>query len=248
MIVKKVTRMNKISSLSIFFPVHNEQETIATLIMEADNIAQIVSDDYEIIVVDDGSTDESIHIVQKLSEQNPKIKIVCHETNQGYGAALSTGIKASEKDYIFFTDSDNQFDIRQLSQFISYIHSFDAIIGYREDRQDSFWRIVLGKIWNMIINISLNLKTKDVDCAFKLFRHSSLKSIKLVSKGAAASPELMLRLKGKAKKIKQLPVTHKKRLHGSASGANWVVIATAVKELTKLIITYRFGQIKKRLS
>jgi glycosyltransferase involved in cell wall biosynthesis len=228
--MKKDTR--KLNSLSIILPAYNEEGNIVQAVNECTKVAGRIAKSYEVIVVNDGSTDCTAKIVDKLCRENPNIKPI-HQENKGYGGALKAGFAAAKKDWIFFTDSDLQFDVSELSKFVSYTDEYDFIFGYRARRADRFHRKMIAfmlKIWNKIW-LGFPLFIKDIDCAFKLMKRKSFLSIgEIYSSGAMITTEFILKIINKAYAIKQLPVTHKPRLFGNSTGSNVRVIWNAIKE------------------
>lgn len=225
----------KLGSLSIFLPAFNEEGNIVTTIIDARNEAKKLARNYEIIVVNDGSTDRTVEVVKELAHQDPNIRIISHLKNRGYGAAVKTGLKACKMDWIFFTDSDGQFHYDELQKFVQYSGSADLIIGYRRKRMDPFHRVfvaqVLLKIWNFFL---FGLTVRDVDCAYKLFRKEVRDSIKLETESAITVTELLVKAKSLGYRIVQLPVTHYARKFGEQTGGNWKVIAKAARESFQL--------------
>lgn len=225
----------KLSSLSIFFPAYNEEGNIATTLIDARNAALKAAKNYEIIVVDDGSTDRTVEVVKELQQRDPRIHLIRHQHNQGYGAAVKTGLKACRLDWIFFTDSDGQFHYDELQKFVTAAHHADLVIGYRKKRMDPFHRIfvaqVLLKIWNYLL---FGLTVRDVDCAYKLFRKEVRDSIKLDTSSAITVTELIVKAKERGFKIVELPVVHYARKFGHQTGGDWRVIARAAHESFEL--------------
>lgn len=221
----------KLSSLSIFFPAFNEEENIENTITDAIANAKKLTKKFEIIVVNDGSTDNTAEVVKRISSKNKNIRLVSHDKNRGYGAAVKTGIKSCKYDWIFFTDSDGQFKLNELKKFVDNRDKADLIIGYRKKRMDPFHRIfiakVLLKIWNRVL---FGLKLKDVDCAYKLFPKKIIKGINLETESAITVTELLVKAKQKGHTILELPVTHYARKHGVQTGGNPKVILRAAKE------------------
>jgi len=221
----------KLPALSAFFPVHNEEMNIPKLLDNAMKIFPQVAEEYELIMVDDGSDDNTREILQKYKEEIPSLTILYHERNKGYGAAIRTGISACKKEFIFFTDSDNQFDLKEITRLIAHIGEYDAVIGFRGKRSDPFLRTLNALGWKFAIRLFLGIKAKDINCAFKLFRRSQISDINLISDGAMISAELLAYFKLKKLKIKEVEVSHYPRTSGKQSGANLKVIARAFKEL-----------------
>lgn len=226
-----MAKIQKLSSLSIFMPAYNEEGNIATTIIDARNAAKLVAKDYEIIVVDDGSHDRTGELVLELSRNDPNIRLIRHQINRGYGAAVKTGLYACKKDWIFFTDSDGQFHYDELSKFAAATKSAELIIGYRKKRMDPFHRVfvaqVLLKIWNFFL---FGLTVRDVDCAYKLFPKILRDEIKLESESAITVTEFIVKAKALGYKVLQLPVTHYPRKFGEQTGGNWRVIMKAAFE------------------
>jgi glycosyltransferase involved in cell wall biosynthesis len=225
--------MEKIS-LSVFFPCYNEEKNVEKLVHDVNRFLPSIVTDYEIIVVDDGSIDKTAEIARELSQEDPHVRLIRHETNRGYGAALRTGFKNSMKEYIFFTDGDNQFDIKELSNMLPFAREFDIVVGYRIKRQDNFMRRVNAWSFNALIRILFGLEIKDLNCAFKLFRRDVIENIKMESSGAFINAELIIGAMKKGYKIKEIGVSHHPRQWGSQTGANLRVIIKAFYELFKL--------------
>lgn len=224
-------KINKLESLSIFFPAYNEEGNIATTIIDAQNAANKVANSYEIIIVNDGSKDRTAEVVLELQKLDPNIRLISHRRNKGYGAAVKTGLAACNKDWIFFTDSDGQFHYDELAKFVSGRDKADLIIGYRKKRMDPFHRVfvaqVLLKLWNFVL---FGLTVRDVDCAFKLFKREVRDAVKLETESAITVTEFIVKAKALGFKIIQLPVHHYARKFGEQSGGNWRVIAKAARE------------------
>ncbi|PIR99024.1 glycosyltransferase family 2 protein, partial [Candidatus Collierbacteria bacterium CG10_big_fil_rev_8_21_14_0_10_44_9] len=185
-----MANLTKLSSLSIFMPAFNEEGNITTTIIDARSSAKAVARDYEIIVVDDGSRDRTAEVVGELAKHDSDIRLVKHPNNRGYGAAVKTGLKACQKDWIFFTDSDGQFRYDELPKFVNASSKYDLVIGYRKKRMDPFHRVfvaqVLLKIWNFVL---FGLTVRDVDCAYKLFSRQVRDAIHLDTESAITVTE-----------------------------------------------------------
>lgn len=221
----------KLSSLSIFMPAYNEEGNIAATILDADKAAAQYATRYEIIVVNDGSHDQTAKIVTDLARLNKHIRLVNHAVNRGYGAAVKTGLAACRYDWIFFTDSDGQFHYDELGKFVEAAAHADLVMGYRKKRMDPFHRVfvaqVLLKIWNFVL---FGLTVRDVDCAYKLFSKKVRDTVKLQTESAITVSEFIIKTKAANFRIKQLPVRHYPRRFGEQTGGNWRVIARAARE------------------
>ncbi len=224
----------KLTSLSVFFPCHNEEGNVHRLVDSALAILPGICDDFEVIIVNDGSADDTGAIAEGLAEKYPRVQAVHHEKNRGYGGAVITGIEHCTKDYVFFTDGDGQFDLKEISLLVELIDQYDVVVGYRINRQDNFMRRTNAWAWTSLVNLLLRLGVRDVDCAFKLFKREKLADVTLSAQGAMVSTELLARLKKAGCSIQEVGVHHYPRITGEQSGANIRVILRAFKELFKL--------------
>ncbi len=223
-------------TLSIFFPAYNEALNIRTAVEEAVRVASdspYISN-FEVIVVNDGSSDNTLTIAHELKNENSHVRVVDHGQNRGYGAALKTGIAASKMDYVFYTDSDLQFDILELQHLLVHLTSYDVVIGYRAPRQDPIMRLLNAKVWNILNRTLFGLHIRDIDCAFKVFKRELIQNLSLQSQGAMISAETLIRLSRQGIKIKEVPVSHLPRIAGSATGAKPSVIIRAIREMMSL--------------
>lgn len=227
--------MKKLKSLSVFFPIFNEESNLDILLKEALRIVPKLSKKYELLVVDDGSTDKSTSIVKRLQKKYPCIKLVSHPKNLGYGEVLKTGIKNSQYEWIFWTDGDLQFDLSELAKLVEETDKYTAVLGYRLKRAEGFGRYINANLFKLYIDLLFRLHVKDIDCAFKLIRADKLKNLKLISGSAFTSAEILYRLKKKRVKFKEVPVKHYPRLYGKATGAKLNVI---IKACYEALITY----------
>ena len=220
---------SRLNSLSIFFPVFNESANLGELIPAAIRIGKACAREFEIIIVNDGSTDETVSIVKNFQGIYPELKLVEHAENLGYGQALRSGIVAATKEWVFWSDADLQFDLESLIDFIPYTNSYDVIIGYRKHRADSFIRRVNGELYTQLIRFLFHINIRDVDCAFKLIRRKQLE-FKLTSSGAFTSAEILINLHRNKVKIRQLPVKHFPRRAGRPTGGSVKVIFKGLRD------------------
>ena len=198
-----------------------------------------VADDYEIIIVNDGSKDRTREIADRLVKEDQKVRAVHLEKNQGYGAAVRSGIKACTKEYLFFTDGDGQFDVSQLSLLVPLVPEYDGVIGFRLNRQDPWVRKLNAWAWNRLVRLMFGLKVRDIDCAFKLFHRKVFKVIELESTGAMISTEMLVKIKDKGYRLQEVGVLHSPRLAGKQTGANLRVVLRAFKELFRFHRRFR---------
>jgi glycosyltransferase involved in cell wall biosynthesis len=232
----KVQSMKYPISLSIFFPAHNEETNIETTIRRAVRVAEESPfiNQYEVIIVDDGSTDRTFALAENLAERYPAVRVIRHEKNKGYGAALKTGLSSAQMDYVFFTDADLQFDILELQNLLVHIPAYEAVIGYRAPRRDPFMRLLNARGWNFLNRLLFGLRVRDIDCAFKIFKRELVQDLVLKSEGAMINAEILVRLKRQGVSLKEVPVSHLPRKAGSPTGAKPSVIFRAFKEMVSL--------------
>lgn len=223
--------MDKVEELSIFFPFWDEEKNIESVVRKAIPVAKAVAKKWEIIMVDDGSTDRTAQIAANLEKEDSHLRLVRNNTNRGYGAALRTGFASCKYNLIVFNDGDNQFDFLEVSKFLEKIKDSDIVIGFRKKRLDHPLRHVLMnllKIWDFVF---FGFYFRDIDCGFKMFKKTSLKKIMpLESEGAMITTEILAKAKKKNLKIVQVEVKHYPRLYGNQSGGNLRVVLRAVKE------------------
>ena len=217
--------------LSIVLPAFNEEGNIVTALKRARAISERLCEDHEVIVVDDGSTDSTAALVEEVAEGDPRVRLVRHGSNRGYGDALRSGFRAARMDLVFFTDADNQFDMDELERFLPWAERVDVVAGYRLNRQDTWFRRLNAKGWNYLVRVLFYVPVRDIDCAFKLFRRDLLERLDLESVGAMVNTELMVKLGRSGAGVVELGVTHLPRTSGKARGANPRVIAKAFSEL-----------------
>ena len=220
-----------LTSLSVFFPAHNEAGNIERVVRSTLEVCSSLTDRLEVIVVDDGSTDDTPTVVKGLAESDPRVRLVRHEVNRGYGSAVKTGLKSARGDFIFYTDGDGQFDMAEIVHLIPLIESADLVAGYRIKRRDPWHRLLNARLYHLLIRALFGLKVRDVDCAFKLIRRPVVDSVSLKSEGALISAELLVRAQAAGFRIVEMGVHHYPRQWGSASGARLSVIIRMFAEL-----------------
>jgi hypothetical protein len=220
--------------LSLCMPAYNEQDNIEDTLESASAILPEFVQRYEIVVVDDGSRDDTADIVSRYARRNPQVRLVVHEHNQGYGAAVTSGLRAAAGDLIVFTDSDGQFSFLDLPQLLTRLEGADVVIGYRYQRADHWMRLFNAWAWNRLIRFVLGVRVRDLDCAFKLFPRFVTERLSLSSSGAAINAEILAQCVHGGLTIRETPVTHYPRYSGAPSGAALKVILRAFRELPQL--------------
>ncbi len=202
--------------LSIIFPAYNEDQNIEFAVREALSFLQ--AKDGEVIVVNDGSEDKTREIVDQLAKTYPqKVRVIHHAKNLGYAATLRDGFSKASGQWIFYTDSDNQFRLSEIDLLLAESDGADIVIGYRKNRQDPWIRKFAAKVFNAIIRIIFGVRVKDVDCAFKLFDRSVFKKIKIESKGFLVDTEILTKAFRYGMLIREVGVTHLPRKFGHST-------------------------------
>ena len=221
-------------NISVFFPCHNEEANVARVTGQALEVLEKISSDYEVIIVNDGSTDRTAEIADQLAHDHPHVRVVHHPVNRGYGGALQSGFRGATKEWVFYTDGDGQFDLKELPGLLELTEKYDIVTCYRINRQDSALRKLNGWAWGKLVGLLFNLKIRDIDCAFKLYRRNIFDKIEMNSEGALIDTEILARAQRAGFSMTQRGVRHYPRTAGQQSGANLKVILRAFKELFKL--------------
>jgi glycosyltransferase involved in cell wall biosynthesis len=229
-------------SISVFFPCYNEQDNVERTTQRAKDVLEELKADYEIIIVNDGSADETGKRADAIAAGDKRIRVVHHQHNMGYGAALQSGIRSAKKELVFFTDGDGQFDIGEIKLLLPLITQSDVVCGYRLDRKDPLMRKLNGWMWTRLVNLLFGMNIRDIDCAFKLFRAEIFEGMKLSSAGALISAEILARVTRRGFRIAEVGVHHYPRTAGKQTGAKLTVIIRAFKELFKMYNRIRKGQ------
>jgi glycosyltransferase involved in cell wall biosynthesis len=201
---------------------------------QALDVLPTISDDYEVIIVNDGSKDRTREIADRLASENPRVRTVHHDVNRGYGGALQSGFRAATKEWVFYTDGDGQFNMEELPGLLDLIDQWDIISCYRMDRQDPWIRKLNAWAWTRLVRLVLGLKLKDIDCAFKLYKREIFDKIEMHSQGALIDSEILARAQRAGYSITQRGVHHYPRIAGQQTGANLKVILRAFRELITL--------------
>lgn len=232
--------MKKLKSLSIFFPCYNDAGTIASLITLADRTVQDLTDNYEIIVVNDDSYDASKEVLEFLKKKFEKLKVINHKKNKGYGGALKSGFKHSSKDWIFYTDGDFQYDVRELVKLVQAVNKKTQLVqGYKIKRHDSWYRKIIGYFYNIFVKIIFNLPFRDIDCDFRLIKKTVFDKIKLESDTGVICVEMMLKFTQNRIVYKEIPVNHYLRRYQQSQFFNFQRLFRTGVALIKLYWQYK---------
>lgn len=224
--------------LSLCMPCFNEAEVIEEILQGALVVLPEFVSEFEIVIVDDGSKDGTADIVERVAEENDAVRLVRHGVNRGYGAAVSSGLRAAHGEWICFTDGDGQFNLLDLPQLLVEAQSWDVVIGYRHQRADNQLRRFNAHSWKWLIRALVGLRVRDLDCAFKLFPRRVMERLQLTADGACISAEILAQCFRGGVTVCEVPVNHFPRAAGRATGANLKVVAKALRELP-IIWQYR---------
>ena len=221
--------------LSIFFPAYNDAGTIASLALVAHMTARTLTDDYEVIVVDDGSPDHTGALLDEMAKHFPWLRVVHHETNRGYGGALRTGFQTASKDLVFYTDGDAQYDPREMAKlWEAFSPAVDFVNGYKITRHDPLHRVVIGRAYHWFVKIAFGLRLRDVDCDFRLMRRSVFQKVRLTRSSGVICVELMKKVQDAGFRIAEVPVHHFHRSYGKSQFFNFPRVFRTLVDLSKL--------------
>jgi len=222
-------------SLSIFFPAYNDAGTIASLAIIAHMTARKITDDYEVIVIDDGSPDHTGELLDEMARQFTWLRVVHHAGNRGYGGALRTGFETARKELIFYTDGDAQYDPRELLKLYEALESrVDFVNGYKIGRSDPVHRIVIGRLYHHFVKAAFGLRLRDVDCDFRLMRRSVFEKVRLTRSSGVICVELMKKVQDHGFRLAEVPVRHYHRTYGKSQFFNFSRVARTLLDLMRL--------------
>jgi glycosyltransferase involved in cell wall biosynthesis len=221
-------------TLSLVLPAYNEAGNIEIVVKRAIEYLPHYADSFEIIPVNDGSTDETGEIIYRLATEDNRVRPVHHRVNRGYGAAVTSGIKASTGEYVMFMDADRQFDIADLRLLAPFVSSFDQVAGFRMERSDPLQRRINAEIFNLAVRIAFGVHMRDLDCAFKVFKGDMVRALDLTSRGALINAEMQAKLRRQKATYQQVGVPHHPRVAGKSTGGNIKVILRAMRDMVIL--------------
>lgn len=229
-------------SITAFFPCYNDAPTIATLVHDVSETLRSLTDDFEVIVVNDGSQDDSGAVLAKLQQSCDYLRVVTHEQNRGYGGALQSGFAGATKELVFYTDGDGQYDPRELAHLHAALTpDVDVVQGWKAKRSDPFYRTLAGWAYCHFVRCVFGLRTHDVDCDFRLIRRRVLESFPLVSTGGCITVELVARIEQGGFTMYELPVSHFPRLYGRSQFFNFGRIWRTLWQLGHLWFELKLG-------
>ena len=229
-----MTDERRLEGLSIVLPAYNEEANIGAAVTAARAAGERFARDFEVIVVDDGSRDATGERVLAAAGGDSRIRLIRHEQNRGYGGAVKTGLKAARCPFVFFTDSDLQFDLNEIGDLAARVGEASVVVGYRANRQDNSVRKLNAWAWGRLQRFVFGIRVRDIDCAFKLFRREVIADMPMRSDGAFLSTEILARAMAAGHSIVEIPVHHYPRRAGAPTGARPGVILKAFREMAEL--------------
>jgi glycosyltransferase involved in cell wall biosynthesis len=225
----------KPAGLSVFFPAYNDSGTIASMVIRAVQAAEELTPDFEVIVVNDGSADATPAILDELARTYPRVRVVHHAKNRGYGGALQTGFRSATKELIFYTDGDAQYDPAELSALWARMTpDADLVNGYKISRSDPLHRIIIGRLYHHIVSVLFGLTVRDVDCDFRLMRRTIFERINLEKTSGVICLEMMKKIEDAGFRIVEVPVHHYHRAFGKSQFFNVRRIAKTGVDVLRL--------------
>jgi glycosyltransferase involved in cell wall biosynthesis len=202
-------------SITAFFPAYNDEHTIENIVRTAITEIRKVTDDFEILIINDGSTDGTRAIADRLASEFPVVRAIHHPRNLGYGAALISGFTNARKNLIFYTDGDGQYDVREIHNLLAELRpNIDLVNGYKVKRSDAWYRVWIGAIYRRLMRAAFALPIRDVDCDFRLMRRSIFEKITLESTSGVICVEMARKFAVAGFRMAEIPVSHYPRLHG----------------------------------
>ena len=228
-------QLRKVSSISAVFPAYNDAGTIPSMVLIVLLALRQVTDNFEVIVTNDGSSDNTGLILDELASRYPELKVLHHPQNQGYGCALRTGFANASKDWVFYTDGDGQYNPMELINLTQALtDGIDVVNGYKISRHDPWIRVVIGRIYHHIVKIAFGFKLMDVDCDFRLIRRELFDNVALESHTGTICLEMVKKFQDAGYKFAEVPVNHYYRAYGKSQFFRWKHLWTTFNHLSQL--------------
>ena len=231
---------NKDITLSVFFPAYYDEKNIGKVVHKAVSVLEELQlKDYEVTIIEDGSPDNTAAVADALAAQYPKVHVVHHKHNMGYGATLWEGFTTAKMDYVFYTDGDNQFDLDELKKFVSVVPYTDMVVGFRKKKQYSTYRKITSFVYNLILKWAFEIDYLDIDCAFKVIRTDLFRNITVSTKDAFIDAEIMIKAELMGYSSTEIGVTHLPRVDGISTAARPSIILRTINEIYKYRKEYK---------
>jgi glycosyltransferase involved in cell wall biosynthesis len=227
--------MSNLPSITAFFPAYNDAGTIASMVVLADRTLRKLTDDYELIVVNDGSRDHTAQVLSELESIYPRLRVIHHPANCGYGSALRTGFANATKEWIFYTDGDAQYDVRELAKLAPLMtDEIEVVNGYKISRSDPLHRIIIGEVYRSMIRLAFGIRIRDVDCDFRLVRRASYDRVRLSSTSGTICVEMIRSFQDAGLRFAEAPVHHYHRAYGKSQFFNFRRLFKTFRDLSAL--------------
>jgi|SRR5579862_4961865 len=234
-------------NISFFCPAYNDEDNLAGVVAAADALLQAAANEYEIIIVEDGSPDRTAAVADELARRYKKVIVIHHAENRGYGAALKSGFRRARFENVAYTDGDHQFDVRELTKMIPLIlNGAELVTGYRTNRVVSRRRLMQSRMFNALINRLFGLHVRDVNCALKMYKKTLLDSMAIESDSAFIDAEIFIKAAARGCRLEQVGVTHYPRRHGKASSARIGVVMSTLADIIRYYRLQRRGLLNER--
>jgi glycosyltransferase involved in cell wall biosynthesis len=231
-------------SISVFFPAYNDGGTIPSMVLTALMTLRELADDYEILVINDGSADYTAAVLDELAARYPELRVIHHAANTGYGGALRSGFAHATKELVFYTDGDAQYDPREIKLlYAAWNQDVDLVNGYKISRSDPLHRILIGRLYHWTVKLAFGLRLRDVDCDFRLMRRSIFDRVQLESDSGVICVELMKKVQDAGFRIVEVPVHHFHRAYGKSQFFNFRRIWRTGNQLWALWWNLRWPQL-----
>ncbi len=224
--------------ISAFFPAYNDAPSLPGLLRRAFSALEQASDDFEVIVVNDGSRDETAAVLEQMQrELGPRLRVVTHEKNRGYGGALRSGFEAASKDLVFYTDGDGQYDPAEIHLLLEqWTPDVGLVNGYKRLRQDPWHRVFIGNVYNRVARFLFRIRIRDIDCDFRLIRRSLVENLHLESTSGTICLELVRKIEMTGCGVAEVAVSHYPRLHGRSQFFRWRSLLNTARQFARLYV------------
>ena len=220
--------------ISLFFPVFNDENTVRIVAEKAIQVLDEIAEDYEILIIDDCSPDKSGIIADELSRQYNKIRVIHHEKNSGYGAAILTGLNNSQFEFICFTDGDDEYDVTDLKKLLKLREYYDLIITFRYERMYSSWRIFVSKTYNLLLRFLFKVRYRDISTGLRMIRKSLLDEISIQSTSPFIGAEITIKTMLKGYRVGEVGIQTFPRAFGKGASVSFSNIWKTIKDMMKI--------------
>jgi glycosyltransferase involved in cell wall biosynthesis len=222
-------------SITGFFPAYNDSGSIRQLVLRADQVLGQLTSDYEILVIDDGSQDDTAAVLRALAAEVPRLRVISHAQNRGYGGALRSGFAAASKELVFYTDGDGQYDPTEMRLLLDALSdSVDVVQGWKRQRHDPLHRVIIGRAYHTFVKLAFGLHVRDVDCDFRLIRRRVFERVQLEFSSGVICVELIKKIEDAGFRITEVPVSHYPRQHGRSQFFTVRRVAQTARDLARL--------------